>query len=149
MGHRCKQQWIVIGICAWEGVATDVADFGYDKVSNILGYYGKFYNRQCESNKKKTCACQGVDDKYSGASFSFGCSWSMYFDGCKFGKGGNNVNTRKFKLNSDAPSDKEHEIEKCLQDLATRVSPLFERLAPHAYDNMCAHEKEAGACRIG
>ena len=41
---------------------------------------------------------QGVDDSYSGASYSYGCSWSMYFNMCKFAKS-TSGNVKKFKMN--------------------------------------------------
>lgn len=149
IGHVCAYKWIVISIIAWEGVYKELADATYDNMVDILGRYGKAYQRHCETNSKKTCACQGTNDENSGASFTFGCSWSMYFDGCKYGKSNKSECVRKFKLEKDAPADKEFLVEHTLQTLTNNVTPLYKKLCPDAYANMTAHSKSASDCRIG
>ena len=91
----------------------------------------------------------GVHDAYGGASFTFGCSWSMYFDGCKYGKGGNRPGINKFKLSKDATEEQESQIEQTLQQLSTMVSPVYADVAPDSYNNMTAFEEIADDCRIG
>ena len=45
-GHYCNNQWMVIGIIAWEGVSKEVADKTYETMKTTLltrrpehGYY--------------------------------------------------------------------------------------------------------------
>ena len=44
---------------------------------------------------QKTCACQGLHMNYNGASYTFGCSWTMDHNICKFCR--SNL-VHKFKL---------------------------------------------------
>ena len=89
----------------------------------------------------------GINNK-KGASFTFGCSYSSYTGGCKYGKAGHRK-INKFKLQKDAPKEKEKENEDILQELATFISPIVGNVVPDAYKNMTAFESEAEDCRIG
>ena len=52
-------------------------------------------------NVSKTCAGQGNDVTKEGASYSFGCAWNVYHDGCKFARNPTG-DARKFKLSNQA-----------------------------------------------
>ncbi|TTG62687.1 Methylcytosine dioxygenase TET1 [Bagarius yarrelli] len=121
VGHCCQNAVVVILILAWEGIPRNMAD------------------------RLRTCACQGLDPETCGASFSFGCSWSMYYNGCKFAR---SKVPRKFRLQGDYPEEEER-LEDSLQNLATDVAPVYKRLAPEAYQNQVGQEALGQDCRLG
>ena len=108
--------------------------------------------------------CQGLDSETSGASFSFGCSWSMYYNMCKFAR---SKHTRKFKLTDekevisigiskkrqfiyfDFIRFKEREVEEKMQRLATEIAPVYKQFVPDAYRNQIALEEDSLECRLG
>ena len=92
---------------------------------------------------------QGLNEEYDGASYTFGCSWSMYFDGCKYGKGGLNSNINKFRLAKEADDKEESDVAENMHRLADIISPLYKRVAPKSYQNMTAFSTKASDCRIG
>jgi len=141
--HFCEYSWVAVSIIQWEGLSPQLADLAYDQLSFRTAKYGSETDRQCAANKKKTCACQGIDMSFNGASYTFGCSWTMYHNICKFCR---SSEVHKFKLTDFSA---EGDLEKICEQLTDQVTPIYKSLAPDSHNNMCLFSDVAADCRIG
>ncbi|KAM6184832.1 methylcytosine dioxygenase TET1 [Rhynchocyon petersi] len=144
--HFCDKSVIVVLIMLWEGLPQPVADSLYSVLTERLKLYsGHPTDRKCTFNSQRNCTCQGTDPETCGASFSFGCSWSMFYNGCKFSR---SSSPRRFRIDPSSPLH-EKNLEDHLQNLATQLAPIYKQFAPVAYQNQVENEHLAPECRLG
>jgi len=142
-GHRCDYTWTTVLIVQWDGLPRQVADRAYKEIAEKTAVYGTETERQCGANRKKTCACQGLNMDFSGASYTFGCSWTMYHNICKFCR---SFDVHKFKLKEESA---EEGLEDICMEMTNAVGDIYCNLAPASHANMCLFEEVASNCRIG
>ncbi|EDO42832.1 predicted protein, partial [Nematostella vectensis] len=142
-GHHCSMALVVTSVVIWEGISEERGHSLYKELSGLIPENAAPTIRRCGLNDSKSCACQGVGEDTCGASFSFGCSWNMYFNGCKFAR---SKSPRKYKL---LDSSKEETLERILEGIATEIAPVYSKAAPVAFANQTREERNGHECRIG
>ena len=133
--------FIVLAIVEWEGLASSIANDLYTFLPEAMKF-GHKSERKCRSNGKITCPCQG-DEINGGASYSFGCSWSHFTNGCKFNK---SKAPKKFKLGNQVL---QNELNKKMDNLATYLATKHKVAAPQTFKNMTEFDSANNSCRIG
>ncbi|KAI1293773.1 Methylcytosine dioxygenase TET2 [Halotydeus destructor] len=140
---------VIIAILLWEGLDPVYGDKLYNLIVDTCSKFGSPTERRCSMNETRTCACQGFEESSKGSSYSFGCTWSMFLRGCKFGKSKEHK-IRKYKL-----SDRNEELEfgYQLDKLAAILAPVYKIIAPEAYGAQVRTSvncsKDDLKCRIG
>eukprot|EP00731_Ephydatia_muelleri_P028336 Em0019g1209a len=142
-GHTCDTSYTVVSIVFWDCVSADTLEHIYDYLTDVLPEYGTPTERQCSRNDSKTCGCQGEDSENRGASYSFGCTWVVYYNGCKFAK---SQEPRKFKLTDES---KEESLKEMVHKLSDNIGPVYKLLAPEAHKNQVATQEAGQECRLG
>ena len=80
---------------------------------------------------------------FNGASYTFGCSWTMYHNICKFCR---SSEVHKFKLTDYSA---EGDLKKICEELTDQVTPMYHNRGPDSCNNMCLFSDVAAGCRIG
>ena len=124
-GHRCDYTWTTVLIIQWDGLPRDMADRAYKEIAEKTAVYGIERKRACGANRTKTCACQGLNIDFSGASYTFGCSWTMYHNTCKFW---GSFDVHKFKLKEDS-------AEEGLEDICLEMTNTVHNVQIGQYDS--------------
>ena len=108
---------MVILFIEWKGIDNQTSKDCYELMSTHLAEYGEPDQRKCESNKLKNCICQGLNPKSCGASFSFGCTYSIFYDGCKHAPNGMKEGFDKFQKGKMSGQ----KVKNSINDLATKI----------------------------
>lgn len=99
----------------------------------------------CRVNSKtRKCPCQGDEKGSPGNTYSFGCSYQGYNNGCKFRKSTGQPD--KYKAIAE---ENRREVKEILDDLADIASVHMKKYAPGPFHQMTEHSRRAISCRIG
>jgi len=143
-GHMCEYAVTITALICWDALSKQIAGKAYDEIASKMADYGCETERQCGANKRKTCACQGLTD-FPGASYTYGCSWSMYQNCCKFSRSQKEL-VRKYRTTNEEVED---DLEQALEDVTDQVAAWHEMMSPDSFRNMTLFEEVADACRVG
>ena len=130
-------------------MSRDLADLAYEEIPGTVATYGEQTDRACQINRSGNCACQGINKKERGASYTFGCSYNFFNDLCKFCMSGDQARTFNLKKDKKKKGPEEEGLEDVCGKLSNSVASIFKMMAPSCYQNMTLFSDVASDCRIG
>ena len=145
-GHNCPFSIIVVQILIYDAFAEGKAESFYDRLSPIIGEYGKPVDRACRYNSKKNCQCNG-DSTSGGITVVFGCQKHSAYPACKWCVS-EEGNIKQFQLKETAREEHYTEVQSVVEEICSLTSLLMEKHLTVSFQNMTAFENDSSSCRI-
>ena len=86
--------YIIIAVIHWDALPRNRCIDLYNHIAKNIDKLENYIDkRKCE--KYNNCNCQGSNIDTQGASYTFGCTYSIYHDTCKYALSGMDANLKR------------------------------------------------------